>query len=326
MALRPVPWAIGNGAENSVELARADSFVGSSGATGIVDPADFKVVALPTPGAAVRVRKGTGVIRNTYPGTFGQSYVVQEQSNTDVAVAATGSSGASTKYVYVLITDSQYGGQVPPSVENGPYNDYAVTTTLPSNQPYLLLARINQPASTATITNAMITDLREVANPKEKIVNRSRPLNLTDVETLTQTNPIGERFPNSGGGQNIDVPEWATRAIIETEWLMVNERPGNAYGAIWVEYGPLNSGGQDRQYSTQRFRWNTQAGSDSARGIWKVSDDVYIPKDLRGTSQVFSMRGYLTATSGAGARPQMDQHSGIVFKVTFLQVADPSDT
>ena len=326
MALRPVPWAIGNGAENSVELARADSFVGSSGATGIVDPTDFKVVALPTPGAAVRVRKGTGVIRNTYPGTFGQSYVVQEQSNTDVPVAATGSSGAATKYVYVLITDSQYGGQAPPSVENGPYNDYAVTTTLPSNQPYLLLARINQPASTATITNAMITDLREVANPKEKIVNRSRPLNLTDVETLTQTNPIGERFPNSGGGQNIDVPSWATRAIIETEWLMINERPGNAYGAIWVEYGPLNSGGQDRQYSTQRFRWNTQAGSDSARGIWKISDDVYIPAALRGTSQVFSMRGYLTYTSGAGARPQMDQHSGIVFKVTFLQVADPSDT
>ena len=326
MALRPVPWAIGNGAENSVELARADSFVGSSGATGIVDPTDFKVVALPTPGAAVRVRKGTGVIRNIYPGTFGQSYVVQEQSSTDVPVAATGSSGAATKYVYVLITDSQYGGQAPSSVENGPYNDYAVTTTLPSNQPYLLLARINQPASTATITNAMITDLREVANPKEKIVNRSRPLNLTDVETLTQTNPIGERFPNSGGGQNIEVPPWATRAIIETEWLMVNERPGNAYGAIWVEYGPLNSGGQDRQYSTQRFRWNTQAGSDSARGIWKISDDVYIPAALRGTSQVFSMRGYLTYTSNGAARPQMDQHSGIVFKVTFLQVADPSDT
>ena len=172
MALRPVPWAIGNGAENSVELARADAFVGSSGATGIVDPTDFKVVALPTPGAAVRVRKGTGVIRNIYPGAFGQSYVVQEQSNTDVPVAATGASGAATKYVYVLITDSQYGGQAPSSVENGPYNDYAVTTTLPSNQPYLLLARINQPASTATITNAMITDLREVANPKEKIVNR----------------------------------------------------------------------------------------------------------------------------------------------------------
>lgn len=326
MALRPVPWAIGNGAENSVELARADAFVGSSGATGIVDPTDFKVVALPTPGAAVRVRKGTGVIRNIYPGAFGQSYVVQEQSNTDVPVAATGSSGAATKYVYVLITDSQYGGQAPSSVENGPYNDYAVTTTLPSNQPYLLLARINQPASTATITNSMITDLREVANPKEKIVNRSRPLNLTDVETLTQTDPIGERFPNSGGGQNIDVPSWATRAIIETEWLMVNERPGNAYGAIWVEYGPLNSGGQDRQYSTQRFRWNTQAGSDSSRGIWKISDDVYIPAALRGTSQVFSMRGYLTYTSNGAARPQMDQHSGIVFKVTFLQVADPSDT
>src|SRR5699024_5551831 len=155
MALYPVPWFTTGGvegeggAENYGELARADAFIGSSGATGVIDPTDFAVSALPTPGAAVRVVKGTGVIRSTYPGVVGQSYVVQERDHTDVPVEATGSSGAAKKYVYLLIEDTQYTGQPPESVEDGPYNSYHVTTTLPQFQPYLLLGEINQPKSTA---------------------------------------------------------------------------------------------------------------------------------------------------------------------------------
>ena len=324
MALRPVPWAIGNGAENSVELARADAFVGSSGGTGIIDPTDLKVVALPTPGAAVRVRLGTGVIRNTYPGAFGQSYVVQEQSHEDVPVAATGSSGGATKYVYVLIEDTQYGGQTPPSVEDGPYNSYQVSTTLPQNQPHLLLAKITQPASTATITNSMITDMREIANPASTTVNRSKPLNLDGVETLTSTT-TGERFPNQGGRQDIFIPAWANRVIIEAEWLMINEPPGNAYGGCWVEWGPLKPGTTtEREYATQHYRWNTNAGADASRSIWKITDDMFVPSSMRGTEQIFSMRARLTHYENNAARPQMDQHSGIIFKATFLQVPDRS--
>ena len=323
MPLRPVPWAIGNGAENSVELARADSFIGSAGATGIIAPADLKVVQTPTPGAAVRVRKGTGVISSTYAGVFGQSYVVQEQSNEDVPVAATGSSGGATKYVYILIEDTQYGGQTPPSVENGPYNSYKVTTTLPQNQPYLLLAKIDQPKSTATITNAMITDMREIANPRTYPVLRANPLNTDEVETLTATGDAGEWFPNAGGGQVIKIPELATRAIIEAEWLMINERQGNAYGGIWVEWGPYVSSGI-REYSTQHMRWNSVAVNDNVRNSWKVADEVYIPPAVRGTEQWFAMKARISYASGNGARPQMDQHSGTLIKVTFLQVPDPS--
>lgn len=323
MPLRPVPWALGEGAENSVELARAVAQVGSSGATGIVEPADFKVVETPTPGAAVRVRKGTGVVLSTYPGVFGQSYVVQEQSYTDVPVAATGSSSGATKYVYVLIEDTQYGGQTPPSVENGPYNSYQVTTTLPQNQPYLLLAKINQPKSTATIINDHIEDLREVANPKQLTVPRARPLNSIDTETLSRDTPEGEWFPNAGAHQNIYIPEWATRLIIEAEWIMVNERGGNAYGGCWVEWGPYVSEGMRRE-STQHYRWNTHSGPDAARSIWKVVDYQYIPPDIRGSDQVFAMKAWVDWYIDKAARPQLDQHSGVTLKVTFMQLPDPS--
>lgn len=321
MPLRPVPWAIGNGAENSVELARADTFVGSSGATGIVDPTDFQVTELPTPGAAVRVKKGTGVIRSTYPGTFGQSYVVQEQSYTDVPVAATGSSGGATKYVYVLITDTQYGGQTPQSVANGPYNDYAVTTTLPATQPYLLLKKIVQPKSTATITNAMLTDLREVANPKSSDVWRPRPNVASDKEYVTATGADGEWFPNNGGEQTIYIPDWATRVQISATWSGVRYDSGkNAYGEMWVEFGPYLRA-STRQYSTQRFMYDTAASANTYRTNWIAEDDKYIPAALRGTDQIFVMKARKTGPDKAAS---IDGMSGVSLKVRFLQLADPS--
>lgn len=321
MPLRPVPWAVGNGAENSVELARADTFVGSSGATGIVDPTDLKVVELPTPGAAVRVRKGTGVIRSTYPGVFGQSYVVQEQSYTDVPVAATGSSGAATKYVYILITDTQYGGQTPPSVENGPYNDYAVTTTLPTNQPYLLLAKIAQPASTATITNSMLTDMREVANPKTLDVWRPRPSIAADKEYNNITGADGEWFPNNGGEQTIHIPDWATRVQISATWIGIRYDSGkNAYGEMWAEFGPYLRP-STRKYSTQRFMYDTAASANTYRTNWIAEDDCYVDPSIRGTDQVFVMKARKT---GPDTGASIDGMSGVSLKVRFLQLADPS--
>lgn len=322
MALRPVPWAIGNGAENSVELARADAFVGSSGNTGIVDPQDFHVKQTPVAGAAVRVVKGTGVIRNTYPGAFGQSYVVQEQSYTDVPVAATGSSGGATKYVYVLIEDTQYGGQTPPSVESGPYNSYQVTTTLPSNQPFLLLAKIVQPASTGTITNAMITDLREVANPLVKDVWRPRALVVADTETLTSTGEVGEWFPNSGGPQDVEIPEWATRVQIRCEWLAVRYAVGNVWGQMWVEFGP-GSAPSERETKTQKYQFDAPPGSSIMRTNWIVVDDRPVPASYRGTTQKFVPKA---RKIGGDSSAMLDGISGMNLQLRFLQVAEPSTT
>ena len=321
MALRPVPWAIGNGAENSVELARAGIYSATGGATGIAESGDFIVKPLPTPGAAVRVHKGGGVIKSTYPGVFGQSYAVQEQSFTDVPVAATGSAGGATKYVYVLIEDTQYGGQTPPSVENGPYNDYAVTTTLPQNQPYLLLAKIVQPASTGTITNAMITDMREVANPRRDDVWRPRALVVADTETLTATGEVGEYFPNNGGPQTLSIPSWATRAQIRCEWLSVRYDVGNVWGQMWVEYGPYG-GPSQRERSTQKYQFDAPPGNSVMRTNWIVVDDVFIPAAYRGTDQLFVPKA--RRIGGVSNTVSLDGVSGMSLQVRFLQVAEPS--
>lgn len=329
MALRPVPWAIGNGAENSVELARAGVYVGSSAATGIIEPGDFRVTALPTPGAAVRVLKGTGVIKSTYPGVFGQSYVVQEQSFTDVPVTATGSSGGATKYVYVLINDTQYGGQTPPSVENGPYNDYVVSTTLPQNQPYLLVAKITQPASTATITGAMIEDVRKIANPKRESVTLGRPSVRADdgpeSDVATRESDGGEYFPGGAGYFNVfrvDIPEWATQIKIRPEWFAVRyQASSNVWGTYWMEYGTEYRehtwpGKQQYEFSTQRFQFDSPGGN-TMRTTWSLIDTKTIPAKLRGKQVDFVFKAALNAGSATGVT--MDIRSGLGCELTFIQ-------
>ena len=140
-----------------------------------------------------------------------------------VDVPASDSTGPKSYYIIVRVSDPQFAGQAPEDPLEGPYVFMeCVPQSANITDPHLKLAAVVVPASTATIINSMITSMRELAQPKMITVNRSRPLNLTDVETLTMTDASGERFPNSGGGQNIVVPSWATRAIIEAEWLMIN--------------------------------------------------------------------------------------------------------
>lgn len=326
MPLRPVPWATSGGAdgrggaENSVELARVGIYASTQASTGIIEPKDLAVTALPTPGGAVRVQKGTGVIRSTYPGAFGQSYAVQEQSHEDVPVAATGSSGAAKKYVYVLIEDTQFSGQTPESVEDGPYNDYYVTTTLPQNQPYLLLAEINQPKSTATIENKHITDRRKIADPKEQTYMYADPTVVATEEVLTDTTDEGELFPDVGSIKP-DIPWWATLVQIEAEWLQVAQDAGDFNGRIWVEWGPYVETSK-RERKTQDFAINGNNSDNLDRAYWKVAQEMFVPSNLRDTSQIFFLKGRLLSHSGGNSRPKLDSASGIVLKLRFLQAPE----
>lgn len=341
MALYPVPWFTTGGvegeggAENYGELARADAFIGSSGATGVIDPTDFGVTALPTPGPAVRVTKGTGVIRSTYPGVVGQAYVVQERDYTDVPVEATGSSGAAKKYVYLLIEDTQFTGQPPVSVEDGPYNSYHVTTTLPQFQPYLLLAEINQPKSTATIENKHIVDRRELALPRRETYMLGRPLTAMD------TNPNlswlvadgGEYFPGGNGSFNqfeILVPEWATMVLFDAAWMGVKYASGNnPHGEYWLEFGDEYKphtwpGKRQLEYGTQKFAFDSPGSSNNNMRIdWRLMSSNNMPKKLRGKTVTFAFKAGRNDSFPASA-VSMDARSGLGMHITFVQTAlDP---
>lgn len=331
MSLQNIPWAIGGGAENDVEGARLALYAATNGGRGIMAPRDLRVTALPTPGTAVRIYSGAGVTPAGYPDAGGQSYAVRESSSTDFPVPATGSSGGATRYLIIRVMDEQYEGPKPTNPKTDPRNAYQWVSALPTNVPFVPLIKLVQPKSTATITNAMITDIRQMANPRVKIVNRSRPSVASDTG-MKLSSTTGEWFPGDGAAtgarQEIDVPEWAVRMIVEPAWYSVRyEANSNVWGQFWISYGPSDGGGASGEpflYKTQEFQFDSAgAKANTYREPWLMSDDRAVGANMRGKQATFAFRARRAAGATNNAA-SMDGVSGLSLKVTFLEEPDRS--
>ena len=342
MALQSVPWAIGNGAHNQVEGARLSLYASTGGRGGVMSPTDMQVSALPVPGGAVRVHTGGVVIISGYPGASSQAYAARETSSTDVEITATGSSGGRTSYLVARVHDHQYSGEpTPASIENGPYNEYEWisqdprTTSLP--YPVEGLAKVTQPANTQTITQDMIEDIRQLAQPKRDQIVFGRPRIVQDdpddnprkVTELTVRNTTGgEYFPGGNGVSNrvdLFIPDYATRMHIEASWMGVAyEGAMNSFGTFWMEFGDEYRdrtwpGNQQWEFSTQRFAFNgtRQGAGDTARDQWKLMDAVYVPPKLRGKTVAFVWKAGLATNSDQGV--SMDSLGGLGLRLDFAQ-------
>lgn len=327
MAFDPTPWFV-KGGNHSAEIARMMGYAATNGATGVNGPLDLRALATSTPSNQIRIMPGGGCMASRYSGAVGQSYAIRNPTETLVTVTATGSSGSATKYLIVKINDPNYAG-----VGTGlPYIEPVWLTVdprvTPPAYPFVEICKLVQPMNTATITQAMLTDRRRVANPREQQLVYPRPTVTSDPAAgmlLTASGADGEWFPNAGAEQLIDIPSWATRMQIEAEWLSVLYGPENAvgWGDMWVDYGAQLSA-QKLEFSTSKFRWDAPRG-DYNRANWKVAQDVAVPFKLRGKNAVqFLMKARRDATSGITCK--MDHRSGIIFKVRFLEVADLSDS
>lgn len=340
MALDPVPWAVGNGAENSVEGARRNLYDATQGARGVTLPTDMEVTALPVPGGAVRVHSGSCVSPNDYPGGGSQSYSGWEQSSTDVPATATGSGGGRTNWLLWRVDDPQYSGQPPADPTVGPYNRYVWVGsnpfTNPPAYPHVPLVRLNQPANTATITNDMLTDVREVANPRRQEIVFGRPRVLGDSSaganlTVRFANG-GEYFPGGNGSPNtfqVDVPDWCNRVMIDADWMGVYYQGGRSvFGSYWVEFGdeyrdrtwPNN---RQWEFATQNFAFNAAQDSARQRDSWRLMDGLVMPKKLRGKRVTFAFKAALSAASQTGVT--MDHLGGLGMRLTFAQTAIRAD-
>ena len=337
MTLRPVPWAIGHGAENDVEGARLGLYAATMGGRGIIQPADMRVTALSTPGPFVRVLSGSAVTPNDYPSARSQSYAVMEDSSTDVPVPETSSSAGAVRYLIVRVKDDQYAGPEPADKTKGPYNEYAWVSSLPTAQPYVPLARLDQPKSTATITQDMLTDIREMAILKWKLVPYARQRVTSDnsAQNMLKAREAagGEYFPGGGGFANeftVKVPEWANRCVFDAEWQGLRFEKGvNSWGSLWLEYGTEYkahgwNNKQDYQYATAKHTFDTVGGATSTyRNDKGASDHVYIPAALRGKTMTVVFKGGLndnTASKPNGV--SMDGGSGLKAYLFFAQDPD----
>lgn len=333
MALTPVPWAVGHGAHNEVEGARLSLYAATSGARGVIAPADMRVTALPVPGGAVRIHQGACVTPNDYSPASSQSYGMREESSTDFPVDPTGSAGGAVRYLVARVKDDQYAGQAPENVQNGPYNAYQWLSTDPRTNPpafpHTPLVKLNQPANTATINQSMLEDIRVVANPRSKTDRFPRPVVFQNMDGFSHElrakrngtgDERGEQFPDSRNGGRFDsyVPLYATRMHLTVDWTSVMYDGRSSWGGFYIRYVGKDGVGR----STQDFGWDVAEGTIQSTN-WLLRDNLFIPWALRDGPISFYLMAFVedatTATQGA---VRLSKRSGLLFDVTYHEVAD----
>lgn len=326
-----VPWFVGGGAQHSPEVARLLAYAATSGAEGIVNTGDLKVSATPTPSSKVVVGPGAGLIINRAAGGNQQTYIGRNASDDQVSVGAQGSGSTRYDLVVARIEDPFMAGEPwndPADAKIGPYIFSRVIPNVGqaniashwAAKQYLInsgysaepLAGITIPPSTATITNAMIKDLREVANPR-----RQREVRVVLPSDTRFSVPSGNGrvwFPFVN--ETVACPDWATRARLVVTASSLLFDTGVYQGRIRAEYG---------WNGTAVTSLNTdEAGLDSPaarnRQTIMMAGDLAIPTEFRGKTH-FVRTGTLT-NGGITGRVVADDWTTITVDIEFVEVAE----
>ena len=307
-------WAI-DGVEVPASVARMLAYVAGGGAEGIVEPGGLKVLPLAVPGASIRVTPGAAMVANRYPGGGQQSYPIFEQVQQTVPIAATGSGGPRTDLVIARVRDPEFPGggtpgvtfEVIQGVDAGAGAAYVQALSYPA----LALARVTLPASTATVTEAMITDLRSLARPRsERVVQYEQvsPIN----QDLTATGTFA-RYPNTE--PYFRVPTWATHMFVQFRLLGVAVITGAVEGWARVEFGPAGQP-TTQQGASRYFDYDNPTGGVSRVDL-EVGAHFAIPAGDRGQMRILRMAAY---KGGPGA---LRTHNGTqaVIDVQFYEQA-----
>lgn len=344
-----VPWAI-NGAKVPAELTRAAYQQQVGEGSGVVRPADLKVQQLNVPGTGFRMAPGAASVQSRdAEASARQSYGVYLASELVVSpVPGTGSGETRRDLVILEVTDpGMESVTYPDPVDEEGWADgdnFCRVTVIPnvdalvapSERPVrsldqittgdwahvtgVALAAINWPASTGTVTDAMIEDLRQVHSPREMSVTRAFGLSGVSAESLTAAHPAGETWPDAAAADtrfSVDVPVWATEAVlVETVSGVQVPGGGNADGWHWVQVG--NDGDK---VLTEATRWDVDETSGRHRVTLVTGDTIQIPAAYRGKKVRFYPRG--SKVTGANDKSLVaDTGTSVVLQVTFREVAE----
>jgi len=306
MSFQNPPLYVEGGHHSGVELrgmlqdaARSNQGVGHSG--------DLKVLAMAAPAGHVRIEAGTCFITGVADPLQG-SYWAKAPDETVIDITPTGGVGRSDLIVARVEDPTYEGGRTPDVDVFYPYVIEGVaagTTQMPAGITGIVLARIDIPAMTAAITNAMIHDLRSIANPRRDrttiavFPGAAYAIPAADAKWLTLV-----------GG--LAIPSWASAATmlvhVSGYALMVGPSAG------WVH---AKIGAFDTQQTKYDENWT---GSYSRGGLVVASANKQaVPVGIRGTTQEVDLWGYHDAQAG---HLQLDQGSVIVVDVEFFEVPE----
>lgn len=307
-------WAV-TGSRFTADAARAETFKSTGGSRGVTLPGDLKVTALATPGASVQVAPGGATVPAGYPAAPGQSYGVLKPATETVPVVATGSGSAVTKYLILRVTDPQFEGSAPANPLDGPYESYQWVSSITGlNYPYVPLVRLVQPASTSTITNAMLTDLRELTNPR---MNRQIYCAVPAIVNLTNTAGFVD-WPQYN--PLIKVPDWATHITAMARVHNAQVANGTTYGYFRLVLGNA----APNQVISATTGYDTNTPGASSNGVRIPTQSVIlgdaIPLAMRGGNHLIKLQGYKQASAETGYL-RSDAYTQVEYDVQFSERA-----
>ncbi|MFE5969819.1 hypothetical protein [Streptomyces sp. NPDC056463] len=254
------------------------------GSQGVTEAGDLKVRQLSTPGSAVRVGDGSSIIRGA---SWGQgAYTQYNVGDHIVPVAPTGASARSDLLVH-RVEDPEYEGNRDPAVDDVGYfhvipNVGSTATAVPVGMTAIPLARIDIPPNTATITDAMIRDLRRIANPRrDRLLYTAFP---GSTQTLTYSDNKWRAWP-SAARWTIPVPDWAVNVKAVTTFAGLRMDTADVYAAMQQVFGATP--GQDTYIDDDQ-------GKNTRRVTVVLADNLGVSAAMRGTNQVLHVQTYMS--------------------------------
>lgn len=317
------PWMIGGVLRNvphSAGIARLLSYAAFAGEEGIVGSLDLEVAAQAVPTGSVRVFPGACSILNRASGGQYEAYAGRLPAADTVTIAPTGGS-ARTDLIIARVENPFIAGEpyaVPSQADIDAGVAEFIKTVVISGVPAgtrsarevgggaysaIALARVAVPASTATITQAMITDLRQMTN-----VRTDRGISIlipTGADNLSSAAFI--RWPDVAQ-QPVDVPPWATDVLVRAIISGATVAAGQFVGQMHADLGNGAATSADTAINTQ-----TATGTDRITLI--AGGTMKVPVALRGTTQTVKMMTKKTSGVNIGA----DGHTMVSLEVEFTQ-------
>lgn len=298
-----VPWMMGGGnpgdppIQHSVNVARLLAYVAFGGDEGIIGPGDLRVLAATVPNGTVKVQPGACAVLNRGLNVNYEAYAARLPLVDTVSITPTGSGGGRSDLIVAIVMNPYQTGEPwpdpsPSSITNGtaefvktmviPNVPAATRTVAELNLGYsaIALARIDIPANTGTITQAMITDLRQMSSVRQKSVTKA-----SHVTATTTLSGAFAYFP-SEALTTVEVPEWANVAFVKGQIGAVHRDAGN----MWVDFKmDLRLGGTIVQSPVTSL--DLYSGDADRNTLVVGGARLDIPAALRGKEATFGILG-----------------------------------
>jgi hypothetical protein len=299
---------------------------------GVTDPLDLLVLATTPATSGILINPGSGVIfgaESTLQGSYGFYNVGQDSSLT---IAATGGSTRSDMVVARVEDPTWSGSPWTTSAPSGQIVYFRVisgvapgSTVPPTGISAIALARIDMPASTSTVAQAYINDVRQVTDPvrARQVLSLSGSTWSTPSVSPVASGPVAWPSPASW---SVYIPSWATSMqytfhLSGSYFTAGASGTTSAAGVIYPVIGasvsaPTVSGAQENYLTPTPSSLNGMRQSLAGGG------SMLIPSSIRGTTQTIQFAA--TGTAGFTGTLTTDGGATLVFDYEFIQLADYS--